>query len=380
MQLTENHQIIRDIARRFTEEQIVPIAAELDAAGRYPEDNMRALGEMGFLGVTVPEEFGGAGLDTISYAIIVEEIARGCASHALGLAAHNSLGCMPLLWFGSDEQKKKYLPKAASGEMLVSYGLTEPGAGSDAGGTKSTAVLDGDQWVINGTKSWITNSNYAGLFVLTAVTDADKGPSGGITAFLVERDTPGFAVGKKEDKLGMRASDTAQLLMEDVRVPRDAVLGEVGLGFKQFMKVLDGGRISIAALALGIAEGAHAYSVNYSKEREAFGKPISGFQAIQWMIADAATEIEAARQLTYEAARLKDAGEKFGHMSAMAKLFASEMAMRVTNNAMQIMGGYGYSADYPVERMYRDAKLCTIGEGTSEIQRIVIARHVLENS
>jgi len=380
MQLSENHEIIRDIARRFTEEQIVPIAAEIDVEGRFPEANMKALGEMGFLGVTVPEAYGGAGMDTTSYAIVIEEIARGCASHALGVAAHNSLGCMPLLWFGTEEQKKKYLPKAASGEMLVSYGLTEPGAGSDAGGTKSTAVLDGDEWVINGTKSWITNASYAGLYVLTALTDAEKGTSGGITAFLVERGTPGFSVGKKEDKLGMRGSDTAQLLMQDVRVPKDAVLGEVGEGFKQFMRVLDGGRISIGALALGIAEGAHAYSVNYAKDREAFGKPITAYQAIQWMIADAAMEIEAARQLVYESARLKDIGKPFGHMSAMAKLFASEMAMRVTNNAMQILGGYGYCSDYPVERMYRDAKLCTIGEGTSEIQRIVISRHVLANS
>jgi alkylation response protein AidB-like acyl-CoA dehydrogenase len=335
---------------------------------------------MGFLGVCVPEELGGAGMDTLSYTLVVEEIAKGCASHALGVAAHNSLGCMPLLWFGNEEQKKKYLPPAASGEMLVSYGLTEPGAGSDAGGTKTTAVLDGDQWVINGSKSWITNATYAGLYVITALTDPEKGTSGGITAFLIERDTPGFSVGKKENKLGMRASDTAQLLMEDVRVDRGAVLGEVGEGFKQFMQVLDGGRISIAALALGIAEGAHAYSVHYSKEREAFGKPISGFQAIQWMIADAATEIEAARHLTYESARLKDVGAKFGHVGAMAKLYASEMAMRVTNNAIQILGGYGYCADYPVERMYRDAKLCTIGEGTSEIQRIVISRHVLDES
>lgn len=377
MQLTENHEIVRDTARRFAQERIAPIAAEIDEEARFPAETMKELGEMGFLGCTVPEQYGGAGLDTVSYAIIVEELAKVCASHALGLAAHNSLGCAPLYLFGTEEQKKKYLPKAAAGEMLVSYGLTEPDAGSDAGGTKTTAVLDGDQWVINGSKSWITNSNYAGLYVLTAVTDREKGTSGGITAFLVERDTPGFSVGKKEDKLGMRASDTAQLLMEDVRVPKDAVLGEVGLGFKNFMKILDGGRISIAALSLGIAEGAHDYSVKYAKEREAFGKTIEHYQAIQWMIADAATQIEAARLLTFESARLKDAGEPFGHMSAMAKLHASEIAMRVTENAIQILGGYGYCRDYPVERMYRDAKLCTIGEGTSEIQRIVISRHEL---
>jgi len=378
MQLTENHQIVRDTARRFAQEQIAPIAAQIDEEGRFPEETMKELGEMGFLGCTVPEEYGGAGLDTVSYAIIVEELSKVCASHGLGLAAHNSLGCGPLYMFGTEEQKKKYLPKAAGGEMFVSYGLTEPDAGSDAGGTKTTAVLDGDEWVINGSKSWITNSNYAGLFVLTAVTDREKGTRGGITAFLVERDTPGFSVGKKEDKLGMRASDTAQLLMENVRVPKDAVLGEVGTGFKNFMQILDGGRISIAALALGIAEGAHDYSVKYSKEREAFGKTIENYQAIQWMIADAATQIEAGRLLTYEAARLKDEGEPYGHMSAMAKLQTSEMAMRVTENAIQILGGYGYCRDYPVERMYRDAKLCTIGEGTSEIQRLVISRHELQ--
>ena len=378
MQLTENHQIVRETARRFAQERIAPIAAEIDEEARFPAETMKELGEMGFLGVTVPEEYGGAGLDTVSYAILVEELAKVCGSHALATAAHNSLGCGPLQLFGSEEQKRRYLPRAARGEMFVSYGLTEPDAGSDAGGTKTTAVLDGDEWVINGSKSWITNATHAGLFVLTAVTDREKGTHGGISAFLVEAGTPGFTVGKKEVKLGMRASDTAQLLMEDVRVPRENLLGELGQGFKQFMKILDGGRISIAALALGLAEGAHEYSVRYAREREAFGKPISSFQAIQWMVADAATEIEAARHLIFEAARLKDAGEKYGHMSAMAKLFASEMAMRVTNNAIQILGGYGYCRDYPVERMYRDAKLCTIGEGTSEIQRIVISRAVFD--
>ena len=378
MQLTENHQIVRETARRFAQERIAPIAAEIDEEARFPAETMKELGEMGFLGVTVPEEYGGAGLDTVSYAILVEELAKVCGSHALATAAHNSLGCGPLQLFGSEEQKRRYLPRAARGEMFVSYGLTEPDAGSDAGGTKTTAVLDGDEWVINGSKSWITNATHAGLFVLTALTDREKGTHGGISAFLVEAGTPGFTVGKKEVKLGMRASDTAQLLMEDVRVPRENLLGELGQGFKQFMKILDGGRISIAALALGLAEGAHEYSVRYAREREAFGKPISSFQAIQWMVADAATEIEAARQLVFEAARLKDAGEKYGHMSAMAKLFASEMAMRVTNNAIQILGGYGYCRDYPVERMYRDAKLCTIGEGTSEIQRIVISRAVFD--
>lgn len=377
MQLTENHQLVRETARRFAREQVAPIAAEIDETGRFPQETVAALGEMGFLGVVVPEEYGGAGLDNLSYVIIVEELSKVCGSHGLTVAAHNSLGVSPILEFGTDQQKRKYLPDAASGKTLVSYGLTEPEAGSDAGGTKTTAVLDGDHWVINGTKSWITNATYAGLYVLTAVTDREKGTSGGITAFLVERDTPGFAVGKKEDKLGMRGSDTAQLLMEDVRVPKENVLGNVGEGFKNFMKTLDGGRISIGALALGIAAGAHEYSLGYAKEREAFGKPISAFQAIRWMLADAATEIEASRLLVYHAAELKDGGGPYTTESAMAKLFASEVAMRVTNNAIQILGGYGYCKDYPVERMYRDAKLCTIGEGTSEVQRIVISRKVL---
>jgi alkylation response protein AidB-like acyl-CoA dehydrogenase len=377
MQLTENQQMVRDTARRFAQERIAPIAAEIDEQARFPKETMAELGEMGFLGVCIPEEYGGAGLDTVSYALIIEELGKVCGSHGLGVAAHNSLGVGPLFDFGNEAQKRRYLPEAASGKMLVSYGLTEPGAGSDAGGTKTTAVLDGDQWVINGSKSWITNATHAGLYVLTAVTDREKGTSGGITAFLVERDTKGFSVGKKEDKLGMRASDTAQLLMEDVRVSKDAVLGEVGKGFINFMKTLDSGRISIGALALGLAQGAYEFALNYSKERMAFGKPISAFQAIQWMLADAATEIAAAELLVHEAAVKKDQGQPYGHLSAMAKLYASEMAMRVTNNAIQILGGYGYCHDYPVERAYRDAKLCTIGEGTSEVQRIVISRKVL---
>jgi alkylation response protein AidB-like acyl-CoA dehydrogenase len=377
MQLTDNQRMVQDVARRFAQERIAPIAAEIDEAGRFPKDTVAELGQMGFLGVLVPEQYGGAGMDTVSYALIVEEISKVCGSHGLTVAAHNSLGTWPLYEFGNEEQRRRWLPKAASGEMLISYGLTEPGAGSDAGGTKTTAVRDGDHWVINGSKSWITNATYAGLYILTAMTDREKGASGGITSFIVERGTPGFTVGKKEDKLGMRGSDTAQLLMEDVRVPNSHLLGEPGRGFKNFMQTLDGGRISIGALALGLAEGAHAFALNYSKEREAFGKPIAQFQAIQWMLADARTEIEAARHLIHEASRLKDAGQPYRLESAMAKLYASEMAMRVTNNAIQILGGYGYCKDYPVERFYRDAKLCTIGEGTSEIQRLVISREIL---
>jgi alkylation response protein AidB-like acyl-CoA dehydrogenase len=377
MQLTENQRMVQEVARRFAQERIAPLAAEIDEAGRFPQETIRELGEMGFLGAQVPEEYGGAGLDTVSYALIVEELSKVCGSHGLTLAAHNSLGAWPIVAFGTEEQKRRWLPKGASGQMLISYGLTEPGAGSDAGGTRTTAVPDGSTWVLNGSKSWITNASYAGLYILTAMTDRSKGTSGGITAFIVERGAKGFSVGKKEDKLGMRASDTAQLLLEDVRVPNDQVLGQVGQGFKQFMQTLDGGRISIGALALGLAEGAHEFSLKYSKEREAFGKTISHFQAIQWMLADARTEIEAARLLIHDAAQRKDAAQPFRLQSSIAKLYASEMAMRVTNNAIQILGGYGYCKDYPVERFYRDAKLCTIGEGTSEIQRLVIAREVL---
>jgi alkylation response protein AidB-like acyl-CoA dehydrogenase len=377
MQLTENQTMIRDVARRFAQEQLAPIAHEIDEEARFPHETVKKLGEIGFLGCFVPEEWGGAGLDTLSYSIVVEEIAKVCGSTGLTVAAHNSLGCWPLLAFGTQEQKEKYLRKAASGEMLVSYGLTEPGAGSDAGGTKSYAVLDGDEWVLNGNKCWITNASHAGLYVLTALTDREKGTHGGISAFLVERGTPGFEVGSKEHKLGMRASDTATLTLQDVRIPRENLLGELGQGFPAFMQILDGGRISIGALALGIAEGAYEYALNYSKDRKAFGKPISAFQAIQWMLADARTEIEAARLMIYNTAQKKDRGEDYTLESAMCKLYASEMAMRVTNNAIQIMGGYGYCRDYPVERMYRDAKLCTIGEGTSEIQRLVISRNVL---
>jgi butyryl-CoA dehydrogenase len=378
MQLTENQRLVQETARRFAQERIAPIAAEIDEAGSFPKATMQELGEMGFLGVTIPESHGGAGLDMVSYALIIEELAKVCGSHALGVAAHNSLGVSPIFLFGTSEQKERYLRKGASGQMLISYGLTEPGAGSDAGGTRTTAVLDGSQWVINGSKSWITNASYAGLYVLTAVTDASKGTRGGISAFLVERDTPGFSVGKKEDKLGMRASDTATLLMQDVRVPKQNLLGELGMGFRNFMQILDGGRISIGALALGLAEGACEVARTYAQQRVAFGKPISQFQAIQWMLADAATEIEAARLLILDAAARKDAQDpEFGYYSAMAKLFASEMAMRVTNHAIQILGGNGYCRDYPVERMYRDAKLCTIGEGTSEVQRMVISKRLL---
>ncbi len=377
MLLNENQKMIRQMARDFAGSKLAPIAAEIDRTGEFPEATVREMGALGFMGLTTPEAYGGVGSDVTSYALVVEEISRVCGSHGLTLAAHNSLGCWPIAELGTEEQKKKFLPPAAGGESLLSFGLTEAGAGSDAGGTRSTAVRDGDYWVLNGSKMWITNSHYAGALIITARTDLEAEGSRGISAFIVPTDTPGFTVEKKEDKLGMRASDTAPLTLEDVRIPADALLGKEGEGFKYFMMTLDGGRISIAAVALGLAVGAFHVARDYAKERHQFGKPIARFQAIEFMLADMATQIQASRQLTYEACRLKDANEPFSHMAAMAKLHASETAMFVTDRAIQILGGYGYTTEYPVERFYRDAKLCTIGEGTSEIQRMVIGRHEL---
>jgi alkylation response protein AidB-like acyl-CoA dehydrogenase len=379
MQLTENQKMIRDLARSFAQEKLAPIATEIDETGEFPLATVKEMGQLGFLGLTVPEDLGGVGADTLSYTLVVEEISKVCGSHGLTVAAHNSLGCWPLNVYGTPAQKERFLRPAAQGEFLLSFGLTEAGAGSDAGGTKTRAVRDGDHWVITGSKMWITNSHYAGAVIITAVTDDEAGPSRGISAFLVPTDTPGFTVEKKEDKLGMRASDTAPLTLEEVRIPDDLRLGELGQGFKYFMKTLDGGRISIAALALGLAAGALLTARNYARERHQFNRPISSFQAVQFMLADMATQTEAARLLTYEASDLKDKGLPFSQMAAMAKLYASEAAMFVTDKAIQILGGYGYTREYPVERFYRDAKLCTIGEGTSEIQRLVISRALLKD-
>ena len=375
MLLNENQTMIRQMARDFAAAKIAPIAAEIDRTAEFPEATVKEMGSLGFLGLTVPEEFGGVGADITSYALVVEEISRACGSHGLTVAAHNSLGCWPIAALGTQAQKEKFLPPAASGQSLLSFGLTEAGAGSDAGGTRTTAVRDGDHWVLNGSKMWITNSHYADALIITAKTDLQAKGSHGISAFIVPTDTPGFTVEKKENKLGMRASDTAPLTLEDVHVPHEYLLGKEGEGFKYFMMTLDGGRISIAAVGLGLAVGAYDTARAYAKERHQFGKPIARFQAIEFMLADMATQIEASRQLTYEACRLKDADEPYAQMAAMAKLHASETAMFVTDRAIQILGGYGYTTEYPVERMYRDAKLCTIGEGTSEIQRMVIGRY-----
>jgi alkylation response protein AidB-like acyl-CoA dehydrogenase len=379
MPLNENQTMIRQMARDFAAAKIAPIAAEIDRSGEFPEATIKEMGGLGFLGLTVPEEFGGVGTDVTSYALVVEEISRVCGSHGLTVAAHNSLGCWPIAALGTQAQKEKFLPPAAVGKSLLSFGLTEAGAGSDAGGTRTMAVRDGDHWVLNGSKMWITNSHYADALIITAKTDIEAKGSRGITAFIVPTDTPGFTVEKKENKLGMRASDTAPLTLIDVRVPHEYMLGEEGEGFKYFMMTLEGGRISIAAVALGLAVGAYDVARQYAKERHQFGKPIAKFQAIEFMLADMATQIKASRMMLYEACRLKDAGEKYGHLSAMAKLHASETAMFVTDRAIQILGGYGFTTEYPVERMYRDAKLCTIGEGTSEILRLVIGRHELSD-
>lgn len=379
MEFTETQKMIRDLARSFAQDKVRPIAAACDESGDFPAATVKEMGELGLLGLTVPEEFGGVGADTLSYVLVVEELAKVCGSHALICAAHNSLGCGPIVGFGSPAQQGRWLPGAARGEYLLAFGLTEAGAGSDAGGIRTTAVRDGDDWLLNGSKMWITNARQAGAVTITAVTDQAGGAGHGISAFIVPTGTAGFAVERREDKLGVRASDTSQLTLVDVRLPTEARLGAQGQGFRAFMQTLDGGRISIAAMALGLAVGAYEAALAYAKTRVQFGRPIAVNQAVQFMLADMATQIAAARLLTYEACRLKDSGQEYAHMSAMAKLHTSETAMFVTDRAIQCLGGYGYTTEYPVERMYRDAKLCTIGEGTSEIQRLVIGRHALDD-
>jgi alkylation response protein AidB-like acyl-CoA dehydrogenase len=362
--------------REFADAEIRPHVLEWDEAQTFPREVFRKLGELGFLGILFPEEYGGAGLTYGDYAAIVEELAAVDGSVALSLAAHNSLGSNHIYQFGTDPQKRRYVPRLASGEWLAAWGLTEAEAGSDAGGTRTTAVRDGDSWVLNGSKNFITNASVGQVAVLMAVTDRARGRHG-ISAFIVELSNPGIRVGKKENKLGMRASDTCTLVMEDCRIPADALLGNEGSGFVDSMKILDGGRISIAALSIGIARGAYEASLKYAKERRQFGRPIAEFEAIQFYLADMATEIDAARLLTSRAAAAKDAGDEVTRFSAQAKLYASEVAVRATEKSVQIHGGYGFIKDFPVEKFYRDVKLCTIGEGTSEIQRLVIARSLL---
>ena len=374
---TEEQKHLRKSVREFAEGEIAPHVMEWDEASHFPLELLPKLSEMGLLGVIFPEEYGGTGLGYVEYVIVIEELSRVDGSVGLFVAAHNSLCSNHIYKFGTEEQKRKYLIPLAQGKKLGAWSLTEPEAGSDAGGTRSTAVRNGNNWVLNGSKTFTTNGHYADTCVAMAVTDKAKG-SHGISAFILEKGMPGFRPGKKENKLGMRASDTSEVIFTDCKVPAENLLGPEGEGFTGSLKILDGGRISIAALGLGMAQGALDAAVCYAKQRKQFGKAISEFQAIQFKLADMATEVEAARLLVYQAAWLADQNNaRFTRESSMAKLFASEVAVRVANECVQIHGGYGFIKDYPAEKFYRDVKLCTIGEGTSEIQKLVIARQLL---
>lgn len=375
----ENLQMIESAAKDFAETSIRPYVMEWDESQHFPRDLFHKLGDLGFLGVLVPEEYGGAGLGYQEYISIIGEISKVCGSIGLSVAAHNSLCTNHILMFGNEEQKQRYLPKLATGEWIGAWGLTEPNTGSDAGRMQTVAVQDGDYWILNGTKCWITHGKSAEVAVVIVRT-GDLLDSRGMTAFVVERGTPGFSAGKKENKLGMRASETAEMIFDNCRLHKSQILGNVGEGFIQSMKILDGGRISIAALSLGIAKGAYEASVKYAKERQQFGKPIAEFQAIAFKLADMAVKIQAAELLTRQAADLKNKNQKMTKEAAMAKYYASEVAVEVSTDAVQIFGGYGYTKDFPVEKFYRDSKLCTIGEGTSEIQKLVIAREVIGKS
>jgi len=393
---TEQHHQVREMVRDFSREHIAPVAKELDQTSAFPWDNIKAMGELGLLGVPWSEELGGAGMDQLSYYITIHEMAKVDASHALTISAHTNLGTSPIVEFGTEEQRRKYVPLLASGRVLGGFGLTEPGAGSDAGGTATTAVDKGDHYVLNGSKNFITHAGVGEIFSVTARTEPGRGNKG-ITSFIVTKDTvdlercrtlgvghaedlpkiPGVRSGKKEDKMGWRASDTRELIFQDAKVPKENVLGTPGQGFINFLKTLDAGRIGIAALSLGIAEGAYEEALRYASVRKQFGRAIGSFQGVHFQLADMAMEIQAGRHLLYHAAWLKQNGRPFKKEAAMAKLYCSELAMRTTTKAVQVFGGYGYTTEYPVERMMRDAKVCEIGEGTSEIQRIVIARQIL---
>lgn len=374
----EHLDLIRESARDFAETHIRPNIMKWDESQEFPIEMFKVMGEHGFLGVLVPEEYGGAGLDYQAYITIIDEISQVCGSIGLSVAAHNSLCTNHILTFGSEDQKKKYLPKLATGEWIGAWGLTESNTGSDAGRMRCVAQKDGDYYVINGSKNFITHA-ISGQVAVVIVRTGELLDSHGMTAFVIEKGTPGFRSGKKEDKLGMRASETAELIFDNCRVHKSQILGEEGSGFIQALKILDGGRISIASLSLGIARGAYLASLKYAKEREQFGKPISSFQGISFKLADMATEIEASELLVRKAGEMKDAHIPMTKISAMAKYFASETAVRTANDAVQIFGGYGYTKEFPVEKFYRDAKLCTIGEGTSEIQKVVISRIILKD-
>jgi alkylation response protein AidB-like acyl-CoA dehydrogenase len=374
---TENQKMISQMVRDFGAREIVPRIMEWDESQEFPLELFKKMGSLGLMGVLVPEEFGGAGFGYVEYVTVISEIARMCGSIGLSVAAHNSLCIGHILQFANKEQKQKYLPKLATAEWIGAWGLTEPNTGSDAGNMRTVAVKDGDHYVLNGAKNFITHGRSGNVAVVIART-GEVGDSHGMTAFIVEKGTPGFSGGRKENKLGMRASETTELIFTDCRVHKSQVIGKEGNGFVQSLKVLDGGRISIAALSLGIAQGAFEAALHYSKERHQFNKPISSFQGISFKLADMATKIEAARLLTFRAADMKNKGQNVNKESAMAKLYASEIAVEVATEAVQIFGGYGYTKDFPVEKFYRDAKLCTIGEGTSEIQKLVISRVILK--
>jgi len=377
LELTQEQQQLRDMVRDFAEQEIAPHVREWDESAIFPSEAIRKLGELGLMGIILPETYGGEGMGYIEYVLAIQELARVDGAVGLIVAAHNSLCAAHILQSGTEAQHRRYLPALASGKTLGCWSLTEPEAGSDAGGTRTRAERCDGGWLLNGAKTFTTNGSYAGVCIAMAVTNAKLGHHG-ISAFIIEKGTPGFRPGRQEHKLGMRASDTSEVIFEDCRIPAENLLGEEGEGFIDSLKVLDGGRISIAALAVGMAQGAYEAALRYAQQRRQFSRPIAEFQGIQWKLADMATEIEAARLLTYQACLRKDRGQAVTAQASMAKLFASEMAVRVANEAVQIHGGYGFLKDYPVEKFYRDVKLCTIGEGTSEIQRLIIARHLLE--
>jgi alkylation response protein AidB-like acyl-CoA dehydrogenase len=380
-ELSEEQKLVRRTAREFAEGEIAPVAARYDEAEEFPAELMPKLGALGFMGTIFPAEYGGAGLDYVSYALVVEELSRVDGSIGITMWAHNSLCTNHIYSCGTEAQRQKYLPPLCRGEVLGAWGLTEPGSGSDAAAMKTTAVDAGDTWVLNGSKAFITNGSVAGTAVVLARTDpGSETGSRGISAFVLERGMPGFRAGQRYKKLGLHASDTAELIFEGARVPRENLLGQKGRGFQDTKKVLEGGRIAMAAMAVGLAQGALDQAVRYARERQAFGRPIGEFQAIQAMLADLATEVEAARLLTLRAACGKDLGRPVMHEASMAKVFASEVGMKCATKAVQIHGGYGYTREFPVERIFRDVKLCEIGEGTSEVQRMVIARHLLQAS
>ena len=371
--LTQEQQLVRDTVREFAESRIAPVAAELDREHRFPYELVAELAELGLMGMTVPEEYGGAGADTLSYAVAVEELTRIDSSVAITVAAHHSLGTLPIFYFGNDEQKREWLPQLASGQKLAAFGLTEPGAGSDAGATRTTAELRDGQWVVNGSKIFITN---AGTEITACVTITARTGEGEISNLIVPNGTPGYEISAPMEKMGWHASDTRELSFRDCAISEGNLLGPRGQGFNQFLEILDGGRISVAAMAVGLAQGAYDLAAAYAQEREQFGRPIARFQAVQFRLADMATEIEAARNLVYKAAWVKDQGRPFGREAAIAKLYSGEMSNRVVNWALQVHGGYGYMDEFAISRLYRDQKILEIGEGTNEVQRMVIARHL----